>query len=263
MAWIESHQGLANHPKTKRLVRRLNISTPLAVGHLHCLWWWALDFAQDGEISQYDAFDIADACQWQGDPEQLFESLIDAGFIDVADDKRFLHDWYDYAGKLIEIRRKDAERKRNSRGNPKMSSGHPADIQRTSDGVRAESIRDLNQDLNTTTTTSGDPETVTDAHQRVFGTLSMNGLMQGYIMQLKNKGFTDRFIIELMLETGESATKPSLRLMQAIGERWEREKIYTRLEAKARKIQSAQPVPLPVKPQRVVEEPVYEPKVVI
>lgn len=148
MAWIESHQGLANHPKTKRLVRRLDISVPLAIGHLHCLWWWALDFAQDGEITQYDAFDIADACQWRGQAEHMHDALIEAGFIDLSDERKFLHDWYDYAGKLIEIRRKDAERKRNSRGNPKLSSGHPADIQRTSEGVRAESIRDLNLNQN-------------------------------------------------------------------------------------------------------------------
>ena len=53
MAWIESHQELANHPKTKRFKRALGISTPQAIGHLHLLWWWALDYAQDGSLAAF------------------------------------------------------------------------------------------------------------------------------------------------------------------------------------------------------------------
>lgn len=77
--------------------------------------------------------------------------------------------------------------------------------------------------------------TTAEVHKKVFNTLMMNGLMSNYIMTLKDKGFTDTFIQELMLETGEAGSKPSLRLMQAIGERWIAEGIYTRLEAKKRK----------------------------
>jgi hypothetical protein len=82
---------------------------------------------------------------------------------------------------------------------------------------------------------SKDTTTTADVHTKVFGTLMMNGLMQEYVMDLKNKGFTDFFIQELMLETGESGTKPSVRLMKTIGDRWVAEGIYTRLEAKQRK----------------------------
>lgn len=67
MAWIESHQELWRHPKTKKLARLLQISIPTAVGHLHGLWYWAMDFAQDGDLSSYDAEDIADAVMWEGD----------------------------------------------------------------------------------------------------------------------------------------------------------------------------------------------------
>lgn len=155
MAWIESHQGLSAHPKTRKLMRRIGLPGPHIVGHLHYLWWWALDFAQDGEITKYDAFDIADACQYTGDAEEFYDALIDSGFIDIKDDRYFLHDWYDYAGKLIELRKKDAERKRNSRGKNKESESFPEEIQRTSDGHPeesegnlSESIRDLNLNPN-------------------------------------------------------------------------------------------------------------------
>ncbi len=241
MAWIESHQGLAAHPKTKKLIRRLAIPGPVIVGHLHYLWWWALDYAQDGEITQYDPFDIADACEWKGDAKELYEALIHSGFIDKHQDRYFIHDWYDYAGKLIEIRKKDAERKRKSRGKSKDSDVNPEDVQRTSighpedsEGRRKESVRDLdlNLDLNKDTTTTA------DVHTKVFGTLMMGGLMQDYVMTLKGKGYTDFFIQELMLETGESGNKPSLRLMQTIGERWMKEGIHSRSAAKELKDKS-------------------------
>lgn len=52
MAWLRSHQELARHPKVKRLSRQLNISLPQAIGHLHLLWWWCMDYAQDGDLTE-------------------------------------------------------------------------------------------------------------------------------------------------------------------------------------------------------------------
>lgn len=149
MAWIESHQSIGQHPKTRRAARRLGVSIPAMVGHLHLLWHWALDYAQDGDISPYDHDDIADAAMWEGDPETFVSALIDAGpgksegFLAYEDDGRLvIHDWWEYAGKLIAKRQADAERKRAARSNPTddpddganqdistTSSGHPADIQ--------------------------------------------------------------------------------------------------------------------------------------
>ncbi|MEK5089738.1 hypothetical protein MKY98_23025 [Paenibacillus sp. FSL M8-0228] len=152
MAWIESHQGTDRHPKTRKLCRKLGISTPAAVGHLHMFWWWAMDFAQDGDISRYGPDDIADAIEWDGDSVQLYTALVEAGFIDETEAGREIHDWYAYAGRLIERRAADAERKRNSRSGkksvPPPSIGSPPDVQRTGEGQRAESIRDLNPNPN-------------------------------------------------------------------------------------------------------------------
>lgn len=86
-----------------------------------------------------------------------------------------------------------------------------------------------------TTTTAGAYLTVGDIHTKVFKSFSMTGLMTDYIMSLKAKGYQDIFVKELMLETGEAGASPSLRLMQTIGERWIKDGIYTRLEAKTRK----------------------------
>jgi len=137
MAWIESHQELGRHPKTARLARLLGVSLPQVIGHLHLLWWWALDFALDGDLTGLDAIDIAEAARWDGDPQLFLDALLtcgrngEPGFLERTEDGRLLiHDWWDYAGKLVERRQTDAERKRRAR----MSTGRPPDIQRTSAG---------------------------------------------------------------------------------------------------------------------------------
>ena len=112
-AWIESHQALRSHPKTRRLARRCG-GIAAAVGHLHCLWWWCLDYAQDGDLSRFDHEDIAIAAEWPGDPEEFVSILTDCGFLD-ASGGLVVHDWYDYAGKLIERRERNAERMRKAR----------------------------------------------------------------------------------------------------------------------------------------------------
>ena len=117
MAWIESHQEIWRHPKTKKLARLLGVSVPTAVGHLHGIWYWALDFAQDGDLRQYDPEEIADAALWEGDPRQFVEALVTAGYLDQTDDGLSLHDWYDYAGRLMEQReaRREQDRARKQR----------------------------------------------------------------------------------------------------------------------------------------------------
>jgi hypothetical protein len=82
MPWIESHTGLARHPKTLRLARILGIPVPAALGHLHLLWWWAIEYAPDGGVGRFDAADLALACMWDGDEAALLPALQRAGFVD-------------------------------------------------------------------------------------------------------------------------------------------------------------------------------------
>lgn len=127
MAWIESHQELARHPKAKRFSRLLGVPLPAAIGHLHFFWWWAMDYAQDGDISKYDSADIADACGWDRDPDVLKSALFDSGFVD---EDHFIHDWFDYAGRLIEKREQNKERKRRSRSKKSESDDSHTDVTR-------------------------------------------------------------------------------------------------------------------------------------
>lgn len=114
MAWIKSEQALGQHPKLKLLANELGITIPQCIGHLHLFWWWAVDYAEDGDITRYKDF-VPFSAQWEGEPADFTKALIKHGWIDEADDKLIIHDWVEYTGALIEIRQKDAERKRQSR----------------------------------------------------------------------------------------------------------------------------------------------------
>jgi hypothetical protein len=143
MAWIESHQETGRHPKTKKLARRLGVSLPAAVGHLHYLWWWALDFAQDGSLDKFEDEDIADAMHWDGDAAQLVEALFFSGHIDETEHGLVIHDWMDYAGKLLERREKDRLRKRED-AEKKKKTRKTKRAPRSSDGNDTESDGNLN-----------------------------------------------------------------------------------------------------------------------
>ena len=118
MAWIKSQQALRDHPKLKKLARGLEISIPTALGHLHMLWWWAMDYAQDGNLTPFDALDIADAAGWEGDPNRFVDAMVNcgfrgAGFLECTENGELLiHDWDEHCGDEFERRAKEAERLR-------------------------------------------------------------------------------------------------------------------------------------------------------
>ena len=130
--WIESHQELGRHPKTRKAARALSISRVTLVGHLQFLWWWSLDFAQDGNLSAYEDDELAEAAEWEGDPATFVAALVEAGFIERP--TRELHDWHDYAGKLLEQRKANAEKQKRWRERNKTdtSPAHNPDITVTS-----------------------------------------------------------------------------------------------------------------------------------
>lgn len=125
MAWIEFHQQLGRHPKVLRLAGKLHIHPAQVIGHLAYLWWWSLDYVPNGDLSASSSTEIASAATWPGDADKFLSALKVTGWID---ENGMIHDWMEYAGRLIEERRKDADRKRQHRI---ASAGHPPDGGRT------------------------------------------------------------------------------------------------------------------------------------
>lgn len=109
MAWIESHEEVAHHRKTRRAARALGVPVPHVVGLLHVLWHWCITHAPDGDLSTLDAEDLADACMWDGDPQELDKALRDTGWIDHD---RQVHDWWEHAGQTVARRAKATEAQR-------------------------------------------------------------------------------------------------------------------------------------------------------
>lgn len=110
MAWIESHQTLREHPKLTILAENLGIPKAQAIGHLHLLWWWCIDYAVDGLLDRYTPPQIAGAAGWQGNAEELIKGLADSRFLDRGPLR--IHDWLDFCGDLIKKRLEYKKEKR-------------------------------------------------------------------------------------------------------------------------------------------------------
>ena len=125
MAWIASHQSLGKHPKLLRLAARLRITAPQAIGHLHYLWWWTLEYAPDGDLSKFQPDEIAIASEWTGDPAHWIDALRSGGWIDPDG---HLHDWDEHGGKLASERAKERDRKRAERAKAKAEVRSPPEV---------------------------------------------------------------------------------------------------------------------------------------
>ena len=109
MAWLQVHQTLKDHRKLFDAADQLEVEPPHMMGLLVSFWLWALDNAPTGSLVDITPRMISRAAQWDGDPEKLAKTLIRAGWIDEKEDGTLeIHDWYEYAGKLIDQPRKSA-----------------------------------------------------------------------------------------------------------------------------------------------------------
>lgn len=155
--WIESQVTIGAHPKTKKLARHLEVSVPTAVGHLHLLWHFAVEYARDGDLSKHDPEDVAIAAGWDGDPQVFLEELRGCGWLD---DDLSVHDWADYAGRLIEQQERDAERKRKWR---EQRRGRDADAGGDATGTGKDAARDGGRTQPNNTSPDLTPPTTTPA----------------------------------------------------------------------------------------------------
>jgi|TARA_R110002012_G_scaffold320110_1_gene542428 hypothetical protein len=104
-----------------RLATHLDIPRHQAIGILCELWSFAINYAEDGDLSQFSDAEISYALEQNGN---TVKALVAAGFIEEdGNGGRHLHDWYEYQGVLITRRAENAkkqkryrERKRNVTG---------------------------------------------------------------------------------------------------------------------------------------------------
>lgn len=112
MAWIELHQTLPRHPKLIRLAAKLRIPRAQAAGHLTFLWLWTLDYAPTGDLSAFGPAEISAAADFSGDPEAFAAALRETEWMDRDG---HVHDWEEYAGRLVSARERNKARMRDAR----------------------------------------------------------------------------------------------------------------------------------------------------
>lgn len=130
MAWIELHQTLPSHRKTMRLANMLGIKIPQAVGHVCLIWLWSVDNAPNGDLSEITPKDLASIAAWTGrKPDEFVNALVLTGFLD--NDMK-IHDWDQYAGRLIESRKRKLIQDRERQQRRRATLANTEDVTRDS-----------------------------------------------------------------------------------------------------------------------------------
>lgn len=144
MAWYEAHQTLAKHPKTLKLSSLLKCERRYAVGLLHDLFSWGLDAAQkDGSLPGLSAGEIGVALDFTGKKgKAVVEALVESGYMENHNGVYSIHDWYDYAGKLVD-KRVDAKRRKEEWKERKLN-GDGTELERGKNSSRTVPEREKN-----------------------------------------------------------------------------------------------------------------------
>lgn len=136
MSWFPLEQALWTHRKTYALAEGLGIDEVHAGGLVARLWSWSLDNARAdfeqrrGLLTGVVHLAIARGAGWKHDADAFVQALVCAGFLDQDGDDLVIHDWFDYAGRLLERRKKDRERKRARAARTRVTAGRTPAIRR-------------------------------------------------------------------------------------------------------------------------------------
>jgi DnaD/phage-associated family protein len=119
-------------------------------------------------------------------------------------------------------------------------------------------LKNLEKDkkLNNISSSTGESEySVMAAYTKSFGQLVMPETIRDYLRKIREQGQKDEMIIELLLEAGESSTKPNLRFLEAIGQRWIENGITSREQSKAHKDKQREQKTVPLNKYRKPDKP--------
>lgn len=85
--------GLASHPKTKKLIRRVGGD---GAWRLVCLFLWCAANRPDGSLEGLSDEDIELAVDWPGAEGEFIAALRDVGFLDGDELNSEIHDWAEH-----------------------------------------------------------------------------------------------------------------------------------------------------------------------
>ena len=153
VTWIQVYTNLKTHRKTYKLADLMSIPNYAAVGILVCLWTWVSANAPDGDITGYTKQALYDAIGWvkTGKSPDLYDKLIESGWIDVTTEKYIIHDWFDYSAKSYEERCKKSNAERQQKYRDKKNSNAEDVTNNVTDNADGNgALRDESRDGNVT-----------------------------------------------------------------------------------------------------------------
>ena len=177
--WYPTYTNFRNHPKRVLLSAETGLSVARTRSVMHELWSHCCEFHPTGTIPAAKVLTVLRLILTEAeavlDPKELLRGLLSVGFAKDVGGDLMLHDWYDYAGKLIEQRAAEAEKKRNERAAgrgrtaphvQRESQGSPGDIQGSpgdKSGIRqvldaVNAVQDI-QDIQDSTSKPTKPQT--------------------------------------------------------------------------------------------------------
>lgn len=167
MAWLKVYQNIRDHRKLLTAADELEVKPPHMLGLLVSFWLWALDNAPSGSLAGITNRMIARAAQWDEDPDDFVDAITTAGLLKSTPEGLEIHDWYEYAGKLIDQREAEKNRSRRRRAaaaaeaenNRGTTDGRPTDDQQTTAGREEKSREEKSREEKSkdTTTPDGSP----------------------------------------------------------------------------------------------------------
>lgn len=106
MAWIEFHSSKIKRLKKFGDLRRLlSWSSNETLGFLGSFWGEAIELSEDGDITKWSPEYLCEITGTTLNPERVWNALVSTGWIDLSEDGSVLiHDWYEYAGRYLELR---------------------------------------------------------------------------------------------------------------------------------------------------------------
>lgn len=125
MAWIEFHTRLRDHWKIDRLKDALKIPYAHALGLVGCLWTWAAENAQNGNLSKFADSEICRATRYEGQPDGFKDILIKC---ELLDKNGYIHDWKAHGLKLLLSSIKRQKKYRDKLRNEKRNALRNADV---------------------------------------------------------------------------------------------------------------------------------------
>lgn len=281
--WIKLYNNIWEHKKTYILADLLKIQEIYAAAHLIKLWTWAIDNAQDGDLTGIPVNSIAKSAGWTGKSGVFVDALIGAGWLDQSNENIHIHDWEEYSESLVRRRQYDVDRKRTEREKKrdvhKNSVERPQNVRRTSAGTsasfpsgRAEQSRVeksiYTRELSTSTSSSNSIESEKAAPaadlSRIISTFEseiglVSPVVHGKIQAFIDDGIEPDLVI-LAIQSAALNNARSFRYVEQILNRCVRDKIFTtgQFEADALTTRQKKQPKQQSKSEQTFSEPVHE-----